>query len=349
MDHVTKAEITDQPRAIDAVLAALREQESEIAAAVSPSTTFCLTGCGTSYYLSLSGNARLNEVATSVAVPGSEALISPDQLPADDVDVIVPVSRSGESTETVRATEALQDRYPDATVLGLTCTEGSTIYGMADIPVLSPEGEEESVVMTKSFSSMLVAFEYIAQMIETNGTGIGGFGGVSAKFDSLAAASESVVDRSDDVARELGAQTEFEKFVFLGAGECFGLASEAMLKLEEMTLSWTKAYHTLEFRHGPQSIAEEDTLVTILVPERELDLHADLVDDVNDLGATTLVVGTSSAIDELDADYTVELPDQETANMALYAPPFQLLGYYRAVATNLNPDEPQHLSQVVTF
>lgn len=340
MTHQTLQEISAQPAAIAAVVEELRNREPELLAAITPSSTFCITGCGTSYYLSLSGNALLNGVATSVAIPGSEAIISPDQLPAEGIDVIVPVSRSGESTETVLAAEALTDRYPDATVVGVTCTPGSAIHELADVPILSPAGAEESVVMTKSYSSMLVAFEYLVRALETGG-------GVSEEFQSLSAASETVLERAEAVGRELGDRTDLEKSCFLGSGEYFGLASEAMLKLEEMTLSWTKAYHTLEFRHGPQSIADESTLVTVFLPDRRHDLHADLLDDVAGLGAITLAVGTRSALDAVDADYRVEIPDRDTPSLALYAPVFQYLGYYRAVATGLNPDEPQNLSQVV--
>ena len=342
MEHVTIREITDQPAALEAVLEELAERADEIVEAAGPSPTFCVTGCGTSYYLAQSGSALLNEVGESVAIPGGEAIISPGQLP-DEVDVIVPVSRSGESTETVKAAEALQERYPDATVLGLTCTEGSAIHELADVPVISREGAEESVVMTKSFSSMLLAFEYVARLLASDEDD------VSAAFHSLPVDSELVLDRADETARELGEQTDFEKSFFLGSGELFGLASEAMLKFEEMTLSWTKAYHTLEFRHGPQSIADEDTLVTTFVPERRLDLHADLIEDAAELGATTLAIGTADALDAVAADYTVEIPARETPGLSLYAPPFQLLGYYRAVAEGLDPDEPQNLTQVVTF
>ena len=345
MDHATVREITDQPAALAAMLDELREREADLASAVSPSDTFCVVGCGTSYYLSLSGSRLLDEAATSVAVPGGEVLVSPDALP-DDVDVVVPVSRSGESTETVRATETLVDRYPDATVLGVTCTAGSPIDDLADVSLVSPEGAEESVVMTKSFSSMLLAFEYLARLVESSD---GEREGVSDRFESVPSDSETVVERSEAVARELGETTEFETFFFLGTAEHYGLAAEGMLKLEEMTLSWTKAYHPLEFRHGPRSIGDEETLVTLFLPDHGLDLLTDLVADIGDLGATVLGIGTETAVDRVNPDYSVVIPDREDGRVPLYAPPFQLLGYYRAVALDLNPDDPQNLSQVVTL
>lgn len=341
MDHTTITEITDQPAALEAMLEELQSQSEELLAATSPSSTFCIVGCGTSYYLSHSGSTLLDEVATSVAYPGSEVLLNPETLP-DEIDVVIPVSRSGESTETVRATEALQDRYPDATVIGLTCTDESPIHELADIPLLSPAGSEESVVMTKSFSSMLLAFEYIARLIDTGDT-------LFDEFQSVPSDSATVLESGDETLRAIGERTDFEKFVFLGTGEYFGLASEGMLKMEEMTLSWTKAYHPLEFRHGPQSIADEETLVTVFLPNHHLDLHADLVDDIVDLGASVLVAGTRDAVDAVDADHSVVIPNRSTGGLVLYAPVFQLLGFYRAIALGLDPDAPQNLSQVVTL
>ena len=340
-NHVTIDEINGQPTAIGAVLEELRGNEA-IERVVSEASTFCFVGCGTSYFLSQSASALFNESVVSFAIPGSEAFLAPEQLPSVSIDVIVPISRSGESTETVRATEHLQELHPDATVLGITCTAGSAIHELADVPVLSPEGAEEGVVMTKSFSSMLVALEYLSRVAA-------GDASEWSAWDRLPTDSERVLESADTIASEIGSQTDVEKYVFLGSGAAYGLAAEAMLKLEEMTLMWTKAYHSLEFRHGPQSIADENTLVTFFLPDTNTEMHAALVADVTELGSRTLVVGTGASLAQVDGDYEVEIPDRDLRSLSLSASTFQLLGYYRAVANGLDPDEPKNLSQVVTL
>lgn len=339
-EYITVNEIRDQPAAISALLDELDTKQSRVAEVTSQSEAFCLVGCGTSYFLALSGSAHLNETSISVAVPGSEAFVSPTQITDVNPDIVMPVSRSGESTETVRATEQLRDRYPDATVLGVTCTDGSTLDEQSDVSIVSPNGAEESVVMTKSFSSMLVALEYISRLNA-------GGRDVAEAYRTLPAQSETVVERAEEIGKDLGARTDLEKFMFLGTGELYGVAAEAMLKLEEMTLSWTKAYHTLEFRHGPRSIADEKTLVTVFLPDRELDLHRDLLADIEATNAEVLVVGPQSSVTEVDATHKLPLPEREVSSLALYAPVFQFLGYYRALAKGLNPDNPQNLTQVV--
>ena len=44
-------------------------------------------------------------------------------------------------------------------------------------------------------------------------------------------------------------------FVFLGSGPLYGIAQEGALKLQEMSLSYTQAYHPMEYRHGPISLS----------------------------------------------------------------------------------------------
>jgi glucosamine--fructose-6-phosphate aminotransferase (isomerizing) len=341
-EFITRAEILEQPDAIDGVLSELREQEADLVDAIAPGSTCCFVGCGTSYYLSLVGRSLVNRSSTGYAYPGSEVFVSPDQLPTETIDVIIPVSRSGESTETVRAAEYLADEHSDATTLAVTCSRDSTITELADHAVVSPFGAEEGLAMTKSFTSMAVALEYIATVHS-------GERDVYDTFKKLPERSESLLPMAEDVAEEIGTDGSLERFMFLGTGELYGLAAEAMLKLEEMSLSWTKAYHTLEFRHGPRSIADENTLVTVFLPDREHALHDELLSDVDAVGATTLGVGPTRAIERVDTDYRVELPDRGRPSVSLYAPAFQLLGYHRAVSEGLDPDEPQNLTQVVTF
>jgi hypothetical protein len=106
-----------------------------------------------------------------------------------------------------------------------------------------------------------------------------------------------------------------------------------------------------EFASVPDEVCVQvvPPLVTLFLPERGYDLHADLVADARELGATVLVVGSAAAVDAVEADHSVVLPDRDTGRLPLYTPAFQLLGYYRAVALGLKPDDPQNLSQVVTL
>lgn len=340
--HVTLKEIREQDEAIVSILREIREKQDRVVDVLSESSSVLLTGCGTSYYLGLTAAALLNEKSWKAnATPGSEVFISPEEASEKNPDIILPISRSGETTETVKATEFLKENNPDSEVVGITCNQDSSIYELSDVPILSPKGDEESVVMTKSFSSMLGGIEYLSLLASGDESPAKYFRGISDEVSEI-------MEDSEEVGREIGSIDEIEKYVFLGTGEYYGLASEAMLKVEEMTLSWSKVYHPLEFRHGPRSIVEDDTLVTVFWPQRAREKHRNLLEEIRDLSAKTLAVGPKSELEEVESDYKLKLPSREEGPiLPLYMPIVQLLGYYRAVDLGLNPDEPQNLSQVV--
>ncbi|UCD37176.1 MAG: SIS domain-containing protein, partial [Fidelibacterota bacterium] len=145
---------------------------------------------------------------------------------------------------------------------------------------------------------------------------------------------------------------DYSKFVFLGQGPYYGLACEAMLKMKEMSLSVSEAYHSLEYRHGPKSLVDDNMLLTCLVSERARDEEKILLKEMKTLGARTLVI-CEQADPEIESagDYLVELNSDLTdeSRLILYMPFLQLLAYHNAVAKGLDPDNPKHLTQVVTL
>ena len=68
-------------------------------------------------------------------------------------------------------------------------------------------------------------------------------------------------------AHDLGANLALDRFYFLGSGIRYGLACEANLKMKEMTLTHSEAFHFLEFRHGPMSMVNSETAVIGLLSD----------------------------------------------------------------------------------
>ncbi len=340
--NFTLKEIREQSEAIDTVLDDLKEKEDELTKICSKSSVFCLVGCGASYYLALIGNSLLMGEDLSFAFPSSEILVSSERIPNVSFDTILSFSRSGESTETVKATKYMKKREPEAKNIGFTCTEESTIQKNSNISIISRDGKEQSVVMTKSFSSMLVAIEYFSKLNT-------GENSVFKDFQTLPKNSEKMLKKSEKLAKKItNSEEKLKKFVFLGPGEYYGLASEAMLAIEEMSLSWSKAYHPLEFRHGPRSIVDDETLVTLFTPSRRVSEHKKLLEEVQDLGAKTLAVGKKSDVGDMESSYVLEVEsEKENPSLSLYIPIAQFLAYFRAVKLGLDPDNPQNLTKVV--
>jgi glucosamine--fructose-6-phosphate aminotransferase (isomerizing) len=176
-------------------------------------------------------------------------------------------------------------------------------------------------------------------------------GGQPDRLDELVALpalGERLMERHQPLAQSLGENLDLGQVFFLGSGPRYGLACEAMLKLKEMSLTTSEAYHFLEFRHGPKSMVDERTLVVGLLSDGAREAETAVLNEMKRLGATILILAESG--DGLSwADHVVcfesDLP--ELARLPLHLPILQLYAYNRSVVKGLDPDAPRHLDAVV--
>jgi glucosamine--fructose-6-phosphate aminotransferase (isomerizing) len=229
--------------------------------------------------------------------------------------------------------------------LGVTCNPRSALEGLCTETLKLPWADERSLVMTRSFTSILLLFESM-------GAKFGGDAGLATALDGLPEKTARWLDANVDKIRALGSNRRFADFVFLGQGAHYWLAQEAALKMTEMSSSYAQAYHTLEFRHGPKSIASRETLVTFLLSDAAMQEELPLIEELKKLGAATLVVA-NRATQELrrNSDLLIELglDEPEYARMAMTAIPAQVLGLAAGLRKGLNPDAPKNLTRAVVL
>jgi glucosamine--fructose-6-phosphate aminotransferase (isomerizing) len=303
--------------------------------------------CGSSYYLSETTAAqwtRLLQVPCT-AVPASELLFAPEEvLKRTGARHVVLVSRSGKTTEVLRAAEWLKANA-EVRTLGVTCSATSVLEELCTHTVKLPWADEKSMVMTRSFTSILLLFERLGAIFA-------GDIGLLTALDGLPEKTARWLPGNADKIRALGAKMRFADFVFLGQGAHYWLAQEAALKLTEMSSSYAQAYHTLEFRHGPKSIASKDTLVTFLLSDAAAEEESLIVSELKRLGAVTLVVANrATPALHRDSDVLIELglDGPEYARLGMTAIPAQLLGLAVGLRKGLNPDVPKNLTRAVVL
>ncbi len=288
------------------------------------------TGCGSTYYLALSA-ASLTQAAVGIpsrGVPASELLLHTRSIyPQTGRPLLVSISRSAATTETVQATRAFRKRYQGDVVV-ISCYEDKPLNAEATLTLAAQAGQEQSVVQTRSFSSMLVMAEGLARI----------FAGNQVPLDWLSGDNEEFVHQAGRLAEKLSDPDRFDRYYYLGSGPLYGLASEAMLKMKEMSLTDAEAYHPMEFRHGPMSMVDERTLVVGLLSEEGYAEEKAVLDEMRGLGATTLNLSAHN-----DADF----PLASQHPLVRYLPLLQWMAYHRAVKKALDPDHPRHLEQVV--
>jgi len=340
----TIAEILSEPETWKKCLAGadISSEARRLGPLLSSQGEWIFVGCGSSFYLALIAAATWSSLTgeSARAVPASEVMVFPKLLPPLSRAILI--SRSGRTSEIIEAANYLrqQNQMP---LLAVTCGTGTPIEDVSRRVICLPEADEKSVVMTRSFTSMLLALQVLAAER-------GNVPDFARGIFALPGEVEPKMREMDSTIRLLVQSRLFEDYVFLGQGPFHGVAQEAMLKVKEMSCSYAQCFHTLEFRHGPKAIVSPQTLVTFFLSESGFGSEVSVLQEIKELGATTLVITNAANEAVLEsADYLIELSlgVPEAARAAAFVIPGQLLGFCTAVRKGFDPDNPRHLSRVV--
>ena len=301
------------------------------------------TGCGSTYYLSLWA-ARYCEETTGVmcrAAPASDLLLHPKSWwHSDGKSLLVAISRSAETTETILALKAFQTGgQGDAIVI--TCYPDCTLAQLTPWVVDVPDSQEQSVAQTRSFTNMMLAVIWLVT------------GAVPPELPGqISQAGKELLSVHSSLAKRIGTDQKISKFFFLGGGALYGLANEAMLKMKEMSLAHSESFHVLEFRHGPMSLVDQQSLVIGLISDISQEYEYAVMKEMRSKGAQTLGI-----IDQKDPTIRQESDDQiyipgtfpKEWRAPLYLPILQLIAYEKAINKGLDPDHPTNLTSVVVL
>jgi glucosamine--fructose-6-phosphate aminotransferase (isomerizing) len=342
----TLKEILSQPSCWSECLRQLAESEELRSAAklANPSAEWLLIGCGSSYYLALAAASTFNHLGLPArAVPASEVLLYPDlHLPKRRHYVPVVISRSGLTSEALTAARMLE-KEQNVRTIAVTCAEGQPLESLATVTLKLPAADEKSVVMTRSFTSMLLALQYLAATVGQHTRFRDGLLGLPGQVSPL-------LHELPVQLREFVETHNYADYVFLAQGPLFGIANEAMLKAAESSSSYTQVFHSMEFRHGPKSIAGPGTFIVFFISESSYEAEFEVLMEMRKLGSATMVV--ANVVDgqtRKAADFSIELrlDTPEYARVAAYAIWGQLIGVYTGLKKGLNPDSPKNLSRAV--
>jgi glucosamine--fructose-6-phosphate aminotransferase (isomerizing) len=246
--------------------------------------------------------------------------------------LLVAISRSGTTTETVKAVEKFKaEQRGDVVVIS---NYDEILSRLADVNIVISKGQEESVAQTRSFASMYVAATaFCAKMA--------GRDDLVEVMGKLPEAGNRVMGNYESWAKGMGEDLRFDRFYFLGSGIRYGLACEANLKMKEMTLTHSEPFHFLEFRHGPMSMVNQNSVVVGLLSEANRLHEAKVLSEMESLG------GKVASLGESDADVRFRSGIPESVHGVLYLPVLQLMACYRSLAKGLDPDRPNNLTAVV--
>jgi glucosamine--fructose-6-phosphate aminotransferase (isomerizing) len=357
-------EIHEQPASIQATLAGRLDAEggvdlSETGLDLSDFERVVIVACGTAYHAGLLGKhaiERIARVPVEVAVASEYRYTNPI---GDERTLVVAISQSGETTDTLAAVEAA--RVFGGCVLAVTNTQGSLITREADAVLLTNAGPEVGVAATKTFLTQVAAMYLLAL-------------GIAYSKRSARPVEELPVEELKEIGRGLRqAPEKVEEAIgllegrvvgeavgvfagarcalFLGRGQSFPAALEGALKLKEISYLPAEGYPAGEMKHGPIALVDEQCPVVAVLGEgllREKTLSN--VEETVARGARVIAVAHEG--DEVAgrvARVTLPVPAvQEILSPLVAAVPLQLLAYHVAKARGLNVDKPRNLAKSVT-
>ena len=347
----TIREICQQPwtwlRTCDRMLAARDALKEDLKGIHS----LALTGSGSSEY---AGECVRVPLQNALGIPtgsisgGALLMYGGKALPPGRPGVLVSVARSGDSPESSGVVELLLSTEPEIRHIVVTCNEQGRLArgwhetGNVRVITLPSETLDKSLVMTSSFTNLLLAVRFLGMLEQVKEYRV-----LCERLNQIA--SGLLRSKLDALAKV--AAGDFRRAVFLGSGSRFAAAREAALKMLELTAGrvTTVCETYLGFRHGPMSYVHDDTLIVChLSSDRtirayELDLLREL--DRKRLGLLKVIVGENvpdSAV--RNGDEVIECKGLnelgEDGDLVIHVVVAQLLAFFRCLEEGLLPDSP---------
>jgi len=263
MSYLTD-EIASQPECWSKAIETAGSAESALPR---PGERVAAVGCGSSLNV-----ARCYAALREAAGQGETDAFPASEVPATRrYDRLVFISRTGTTTEVL---DALRRAPRDTPTTAVTADPDAPLAREARHLVLLDFADERSVVSSRFITSSIV----LLRAHLASGAGAGAGAGLGADVSALPDAAAREVARL--LPPELAERTEF---TFLGRGWAAAVADEAALKLREASRTWAESYPAMEYRHGPISVSDENTVVWALG-----EVPADLLADARRTGATVI-------------------------------------------------------------
>jgi glucosamine--fructose-6-phosphate aminotransferase (isomerizing) len=342
-------EIAEQPQAVADTLAG---RLLDGCVQLEPSLTISerqvtIIGCGTSYHAGLLAQPMLRRC---LGRPVDVAIASEwryDDRPLDSADLVVGMTQSGETADTLAAMRRAQ--IAGGRVIAVTNVAESQAAREASATMLTRAQLEIGVAATKTFVAQVSALWLLAL---ANAPTTPANRQLVTELTQLPQALADILAAAEAPMAELAERWAGQAFIlFLGRRDGLPAAQEGALKLKEIAYVAADAYPAGEMKHGPIALLGPGTPVVGIATESNV--FGKMVSNLAEArarGAETLAI-TSASAPELDdvADFQLRLPPAASwLQPVLAVIPLQLLAYHIATLRGLNVDQPRNLAKTVT-
>jgi glucosamine--fructose-6-phosphate aminotransferase (isomerizing) len=359
-EHFMLKEIYEQPQVIlDCMRGRMNAEQgwiklggvNEFAARINNAKRFIVTACGTSWHSGLIGEYLIEELArVPVEVEYASEFRYRNPI-VTEKDVIIAISQSGETADTLSAIQIAKDRQ--ALIYGICNVIGSSIARASHAGSYTHAGPEIGVASTKAFTVQVTLLTLMAlQLAQSKGTiSQSRLRQILYEMETLPEKVRETLKQDEHIKSIAAKYFEARNFLYLGRGLAFPIALEGALKLKEISYIHAEGYPAAEMKHGPIALIDEDMPVVFIATNASA--HEKIVSNIQEVKARkgkviAIVIQGDEIIKEL-ADDVIEIPaTDELLSPLVSIVPLQLLSYHIALMRGCNVDQPRNLAKSVT-
>ncbi|MCH7870623.1 MAG: glutamine--fructose-6-phosphate transaminase (isomerizing) [Planctomycetes bacterium] len=358
-DHFMIKEIQEQPDALENCLRGrvdVREGVVHLGGLVDNvrelvrAKRIILTACGTAWHAALVGEYLFEELAR---VPTETEYASEFRYRnpiIDDGTVVICVSQSGETADTLAALREAKQR--GALVLGVVNVVGSTLARESDAGIYLHVGPEIGVASTKAFTGQVAVLALMACFLgRRKHLSAGAASQFISALSKIPQQVSQILERADEAKEVAQAYVDRDNWLYLGRGCNYPVALEGALKLKEISYIHAEGLPAAEMKHGPIAlITDKMPVVVIATAGTQYEKIMNNISEVRARGGRVIAIATEGDREiQKMADRVLYVPDTlEPLQPLLTTIPLQLIAYHAALLRGCNVDKPRNLAKSVT-
>ncbi len=309
-----------------------------------------LTAQGTALHAAMIGRYLMEDLAKVQAQTEYASEFRYRNPIIEDGTVVVAVSQSGETADTIAALNEAKDR--GALALGVVNVVGSSIARQTDAGVYLRVGPEIGVASTKAFLGQVAVLTMITLfMARRRMMSADHCTDLLREMEQIPAKIERILEQAPRIKRVTEKYIDRENWLFLGRGYNYPTALEGALKLKEISYIHAEGMPAAEMKHGPIALINEGMPAVFIANKgRQYEKVLSNIHEVRARGGHVIAVATEG--DEHIADHVHDvlyIPEvAEPLSPMLAVIPLQLMAYYAALARGHDVDKPRNLAKSVT-
>lgn len=359
-NHYMQKEIFEQPQALGNTLEMISGAGqlqpgifgAEAQAVFEQVDSVLILACGTSSYAGMTAKYWIEQVA---GIPCNVEIASEyryRQSVANPRQLIVVISQSGETADTLAALHHAKSLGHTHTLAICNVPESAIVRETA-LRFITRAGPEIGVASTKAFTTQLSALFLLTLLLAKANQRLSEEDEKNYldELRHLPIAVDKVLALEPSIEAWAKQFADKQHALFLGRGRHYPIALEGALKLKEISYIHAEAYPAGELKHGPLALVDAEMPVVVVAPNDEMleKLKANMQEVSARGGQLYVFADGDSAVRPSEGVNVLMMPEHYgLLSPVLHVVALQLLSYHVALVKGTDVDKPRNLAKSVT-